>query len=113
MALVSRNASENPAGIETDAFNRVMDKITSRNASENPAGIETEDTDGHRQTYRGSRNASENPAGIETLQLRPSICIDHMGRNASENPAGIETYAAALRITTSGKSQRIRKPSRD
>ena len=37
----SRNASENPAGIETGGLKSVWDFLRGRNASENPAGIET------------------------------------------------------------------------
>ena len=37
-----------------------------RNASENPAGIET-DHGMLKSLVRGCRNASENPAGIETM----------------------------------------------
>ena len=64
MPTSGRNASENPAGIETGLSVHEM-QILSRNASENPAGIET------RIRYRVGhrircRNASENPAGIET-----------------------------------------------
>ena len=37
----SRNASENPAGIETDITYLENKLLEGRNASENPAGIET------------------------------------------------------------------------
>ena len=38
----SRNASENPAGIETnEAKPEILGGMFGRNASENPAGIET------------------------------------------------------------------------
>ena len=82
-----------------------------RNASENPAGIETSiEVLYWRLGLR--RNASENPAGIETLTLAGAFprwsC-----RNASENPAGIETGSSFdIEVKTPG-SQRIRKPSRD
>ena len=39
--LASRNASENPAGIETVPRLFAVVRICCRNASENPAGIET------------------------------------------------------------------------
>ena len=65
--VVCRNASENPAGIET-CHNPICAVIRncSRNASENPAGIETANKYGRRFCYPVGRNASENPAGIET-----------------------------------------------
>ena len=68
-----------------------------RNASENPAGIETR----HQMNYwRGStsRNASENPAGIETSPHPRASCPAGSCRNASENPAGIETLRCSLRL---------------
>ena len=62
-----RNASENPAGIETQKKEaHDLADIMRRNASENPAGIETYHKPPHKQ-FRDSRNASENPAGIETM----------------------------------------------
>ena len=62
--ITSRNASENPAGIETHIWFMLMIIQVRRNASENPAGIETAVL-ANRATKQG-RNASENPAGIET-----------------------------------------------
>ena len=115
--VVCRNASENPAGIET-CHNPICAVIRncSRNASENPAGIETvllgamrcnsQRVATHQKTQQGlkpltglvccagflqCRNASENPAGIETEANGAAMRRKSMNRNASENPAGIET----------------------
>ena len=44
-------------------------RISSRNASENPAGIETDDLRGIVVYKLDRRNASENPAGIETCNI--------------------------------------------
>ena len=114
--MYSRNASENPAGIETMMpCHYYQCTYCGRNASENPAGIETISpvplicgihiVATHQKTQQGlklavvptntnslnSRNASENPAGIETGR-QPDTCGGHRCRNASENPAGIETH---------------------
>ena len=86
----SRNASENPAGIETCQRNLLQEHGLSRNASENPAGIETLMVftlfwrlcivATHQKTQQGLK-----------LEAYAEITVRRLGRNASENPAGIET----------------------
>ena len=82
-----------------------------RNASENPAGIETLVL--LPENILPGRNASENPAGIETTSFYASSNCSTRGRNASENPAGIETFLVMIESGSCRGSQRIRKPGRD
>ena len=85
----SRNASENPAGIETDPERCKLSDSFRRNASENPAGIETmivrNILDGNPMSQR-IRKPSRDWNGSFVQSARVGVC-----RNASENPAGIET----------------------
>ena len=50
-----RNASENPAGIETGMLVRFVLLCFGRNASENPAGIETPLDSSSESAYSGSQ----------------------------------------------------------
>ena len=77
------------------------DLLACRNASENPAGIETKPVKGGVLPSKYGRNASENPAGIETRLLASKEELQAC-RNASENPAGIETMRTTLTRQESG-----------
>ena len=86
--MISRNASENPAGIETaEVYDRAL---------------HGESVATHQKTQQGLKQDHDTAVGGD------SIC-----RNASENPAGIETSTGSVFLRCSVPSQRIRKPSRD
>ena len=111
----SRNASENPAGIETRVLYRKIEHHSGRNASENPAGIETYCRDRtnysrslvatHQKTQQGLKlgilpvtegglnvaTHQKTQQGLKPFYVRKVHRAFAFGRNASENPAGIET----------------------
>ena len=83
-----------------------------RNASENPAGIETIFGGGGYTAIAGVATHQKTQQGLK-LGLPILANYEYRSRNASENPAGIETHLTGLIRLTKGWSQRIRKPSRD
>ena len=96
MRLLSRNAPENPPGIET---------LEHHWKGSPPSKVAT-----HQKTRQGlklipgtgfdvsekRRNAPENPPGIETIQAG-LLFKPQRSRNAPENPPGIETYVRQAR----------------
>ena len=64
-----RNASENPAGIETqiDGGRAGVGAVATHQKTQQ--GLKLQNVYRHSE-MEGSRNASENPAGIETLVVR-------------------------------------------
>ena len=68
-----------------------------RNASENPAGIETS-LDNVRKGYRGSRNASENPAGIETYLCATQELITKRVATHQKTQQGLKQRPGHVRL---------------
>ena len=66
--LASRNASENPAGIETESYRRNTRSIVATH-QKTQQGLKLIKQSGEHQSII-CRNASENPAGIETMISR-------------------------------------------
>ena len=84
----------------------------SRNASENPAGIETTQDGSRIRPDKFVATHQKTQQGLKPLDVTDAA-MSSTGRNASENPAGIETINQTAAEAGLATSQRIRKPSRD
>ena len=107
-----RNASENPAGIETHhSAIRSVDSQSGRNASENPAGIETfciihtSSPGGWVATHQKTQQ------GLKRTFLTGVIANLNVATH-QKTQQGLKPVYDGL-ILESARSQRIRKPSRD
>ena len=90
---------------------RSAQRLLGRNASENPAGIETV-RNRHEARHLPGRNASENPAGIETIHQVYEILVGEVATH-QKTQQGLKLNLSMALTLIDLESQRIRKPSRD
>jgi len=85
---------------------------SSRNAPENPTGIETKYA---AWCFRLHRDVATHQKTRQGLKQIGAFCeaFAENSRNAPENPTGIETFQRQAATKQDQRSQRTRKPDRD
>ena len=110
---VSRNASENPTGIETVRLHNAYSVCTMSQRIRKPNRDWNNVYSRSCHFWSISRNASENPTGIETYIYRMWDKIFIGVATHQKTQQGLKLGYKIAQKRASNLSQRIRKPNRD